>query len=469
MNKEKKKIEKIDFKKSFENIFSGELKIYETQLDLDEIITSEYDLSEINLKDIIDVSRLQSLMDDFYHLTNIGIALIDMEGKVLVATGWQDICTKFHRVHPKTEKRCIESDIYLTQDVEPGEYLIYKCKNNLWDMATPIRVWNTRVGTLFLGQFFFEDEDVNREFFVNQAEKYDFDKKEYLDALDSVPRWSKETVDTVMSFYTKFASMISELSFKNLLLKKLIKDQQLKEQKLRESKSQLKDSVKQAEFYKDLLAHDIANKLSNVYSSIQLIDMFDNIVDNIDKVEDLMQTIKEEVREGKNIISNVRKLSKVKDKEVPKHAVQVKKVLKSAIKHASVRIQRKKSKISTSFPEKEILVQGGDLLIDAFENILINGAIHNESEVVKLWIELSVVNGKVKIEFKDNGIGIPDERKKRLFQKSYQRTSESGGMGIGLSLVKNIVDTYDGEIRVENRIESDYSKGSNFIIILNRK
>ena len=469
MNKEKKKIEKIDFKKSFENIFSGELKIYETQLDLDEIITSEYDLSEINLKDIIDVSRLQSLMDDFYHLTNIGIALIDMEGKVLVATGWQDICTKFHRVHPKTEKRCIESDIYLTQDVEPGEYLIYKCKNNLWDMATPIRVGNTRVGTLFLGQFFFEDEDVNREFFVNQAEKYDFDKKEYLDALDSVPRWSKETVDTFMSFYTKFASMISELSFKNLLLKKLIKDQQLKEQKLRESKSQLKDSVKQAEFYKDLLAHDIANKLSNVYSSIQLIDMFDNIVDNIDKVEDLMQTIKEEVREGKNIISNVRKLSKVKDKEVPKHAVQVKKVLKSAIKHASVRIQRKKSKISTSFPEKEILVQGGDLLIDAFENILINGAIHNESEVVKLWIELSVVNGKVKIEFKDNGIGIPDERKKRLFQKSYQRTSESGGMGIGLSLVKNIVDTYDGEIRVENRIESDYSKGSNFIIILNRK
>jgi len=467
MNKEKKKIEEIDFKKGFGNIIGGELKINETQLDLDEIIASEYDLSEINLEDIIDVSRLQSLMDDFYHLTNIGIAVIDMEGKVLVATGWQDICTKFHRVHPETEKRCIESDIYLTQDIEPGEYLIYKCKNNLWDMATPIRVGNARVGTLFLGQFFFKDEEVNRQFFVKQADKYHFDKKEYLDALDRVPRWSKETVDIVMSFYTKFASMISELSFKNLLLKKLIKDQRLKEQSLRKSEKKLKESVNQAEFYKDLLAHDIANKLSNVYSSVQLMDMFEDLVDNVDKVEDLIQTIKEEVREGKNIISNVRKLSEVKDKEIPRHAVQVKKVLKSAIKHASVRIQRKKSNVSTNFPEKEILVTGGDLLIDAFENILINGAIHNDSEIIKLWIDLSIMNDKVKIEFKDNGVGIPDERKTRLFQKTYQKPSESGGMGIGLSLVKNIIDTYDGEIWVENRIESDYSKGSNFIVLLN--
>lgn len=443
-----------------------------SQLDIANILFSKYDLSTIKLVEIINSSRLQSLMDDFYELTGIGMSIIDMEGNLLVRTGWEEICTKFHRVHPETEKRCIESDTQLTQDIEPGEYMIYRCKNNMWDIATPIIVGDIRVGTVFTGQFFFKDDEIEREFFIKQAEKYGFDKEKYLSALEKVRRWSKETVETAMRFLTKFASLVSELGYKNFLLERLVKDQRLKEQRLEKSEKKLKGAVKQAEFYKDLLAHDIANKLSNVYSSAQLMDMFEDLEENMDKVDDLIATIKEEVQEGKRIISNVRKLSKIKEKKGEIKPVKVNKVLQSAIKHAKVRVQRRNSEITTNFPAKDIIVQGGDLLIDAFENILINGAIHNDSEMVKLWIEMSIISGsdteKVKIEFKDNGVGIPDEQKKKLFQKTYETSSGAGGMGIGLSLVKNIIDTYDGEIWVEDRIEGNYSEGSNFVVLLKK-
>ena len=80
---------------------------------------------------------LQSLMDDFYELARFPMAIIDLKGKVLVGVGWQDICTKFHRVHPETCANCIESDTELSAGVPPGECRLYKCKNHMWDIATP--------------------------------------------------------------------------------------------------------------------------------------------------------------------------------------------------------------------------------------------------------------------------------------------------------------------------------------------
>ena len=182
------------------------------------------------LTDVIDVDAIQALMDDFYALTGLGIAIVDLEGKVHVATGWQEICMEFHRVHPQTRQNCIESDTVLSSGVEPGTYKCYKCKNNLWDMVTPIVVGGQHLGNLFLGQFFFDDEPVDRELFRQQAQAYGFDEEAYLAALDRIPRWSREKVETVLRFYTRFAKLISDLSYGNLELERALAAQEASEQ-----------------------------------------------------------------------------------------------------------------------------------------------------------------------------------------------------------------------------------------------
>jgi len=68
----------------------------------------------------------------------------------------------------------------------------------MWDMATPIIAGNKHIANLFLGPFFFEDEVPEYEIFLNKAKIYGFDEKEYLAALDRVPKWSRETVQNVM-------------------------------------------------------------------------------------------------------------------------------------------------------------------------------------------------------------------------------------------------------------------------------
>jgi PAS domain S-box-containing protein len=175
-------------------------------------------LITIDLIKIMDIKAIQSLMDDFHQLTKIGVAIVDMEGNVLVATGWQDICTQFHRKHPELLQNCVESDVELSAGIEPGSFKAYHCKNNMWDIATPIVVGGNQVGNLFLGQFFYEDEVPDYDYFRSQAKKYNFNETAYLSALDRVPRWSKETVQTVMRFYAKFADLISKLSYSNVKL-----------------------------------------------------------------------------------------------------------------------------------------------------------------------------------------------------------------------------------------------------------
>lgn len=178
------------------------------------------------LSEIINVDSVQSLMEDFQKLTGIGAAILDMEGKILVKAGWQEICQNFHRVNPESFKHCLESDTYLSEGVEKGSYRIYKCKNNLWDISTPIMLGEKKIGNLFLGQFFFDDEEPDVSYFRKQAKKFRFDEEAYLKALFKVKRLTREKVELAMSFYAKFAELISEVSYQGFSFYNSLKENQ---------------------------------------------------------------------------------------------------------------------------------------------------------------------------------------------------------------------------------------------------
>jgi len=185
---------------------------------------------ELELEDIIDVPALQALVDDFYALTRTPMGLIDLKGKVLVGVGWQEICTGFHRVNPDSCRNCLESDLQLSAGVPHGKYKVYKCKNQMWDVATPVMVGETQFGNLFMGQFFFEDEPIDYPLFREQARSYGFDEKQYLAALERVPRLSRETLDLSMAFFIKLADLVSRLSYSNLKLARSLAERDRAEQ-----------------------------------------------------------------------------------------------------------------------------------------------------------------------------------------------------------------------------------------------
>ncbi len=197
------------------------------------ILSPAMDLGDLGLADILDVPRMQSLMDAFYQVTNVGIGIIDLQGNVLVGTGWQDICTQFHRVNPESCRLCIESDLEHRHHATPGAFTLYRCQNNMWDMATPIVIGDRHVGNIFLGQFLFDTETPDYALFRDQARRYGFDEEAYLAALDRVPRWSREHVNAAMSFYTALAGILGDLSLGNIKLANAVENKKRGEEALR--------------------------------------------------------------------------------------------------------------------------------------------------------------------------------------------------------------------------------------------
>ena len=149
-------------------------------------------------------------MDSLYTTSNIPSAIIDNDGNVHTGSGWQDVCTKFHRVHPEARKRCIESDAYITKHIhEANPSLTYKCPHGLVDAAIPIFIEGEHIGNVFTGQLFLEAPDLDR--FRARAKAFGFDEEKYIDAVKKVPIITKEALKGNLAFLAHLTGMLAEV------------------------------------------------------------------------------------------------------------------------------------------------------------------------------------------------------------------------------------------------------------------
>ncbi|HEY0088544.1 MAG TPA: HAMP domain-containing sensor histidine kinase, partial [Candidatus Lokiarchaeia archaeon] len=84
--------------------------------------------------------------------------------------------------------------------------------------------------------------------------------------------------------------------------------------------------------------------------------------------------------------------------------------------------------------------------------------------LIKIYSTTDYGNRRLNFEFIDNGDGIPEYKKEYIFTRFKKDSNSVSGMGLGLSLVKTILDKYNAKIKVENKVKDDYTKGSIFKI-----
>jgi two-component system cell cycle sensor histidine kinase/response regulator CckA len=175
-------------------------------------------MSDHRLSDLLDLTIFQKMADAHYRAAGMPIGIIDaIDGSILVGAGWQDICVKFHRAKPASLQRCQDSDNYIKDHLVEGEACHYKCRNGLWDIGVPIVVAGRHLATMFLGQFFYEGEAPDRDFFAQLGHEFGFDLDDYLAALDRVPVFSREKVDYILEYDKALVSLVADLAEHSLL------------------------------------------------------------------------------------------------------------------------------------------------------------------------------------------------------------------------------------------------------------
>ena len=164
-----------------------------------------------NLSELVDFGLMNKVFAAYFEVIGVPAAILDLEGVVLASSTWQRVCMQYHREHPVSFKRCVESDTELAIRLgRQDKYSIYRCKNGLTDCASPIIIEGKHIANMFVGQFFTSPPDM--EFFEAQARELGFDQQEYLQAVREVSYVDEAKLPAILEFLVTFAEIIADLS-----------------------------------------------------------------------------------------------------------------------------------------------------------------------------------------------------------------------------------------------------------------
>lgn len=242
------------------------------------------------------------------------------------------------------------------------------------------------------------------------------------------------------------------------------------EDRLVSSEKRYRLAYNRAEFYKDLFVHDINNILQNLEFSLEIISNEMEEQKVIETIHELIRLAKAQVNRGAELGLNIRKLSDLEAGKIDNTPLEVHEVLENAIEYVKIRFPDKKVNISIDPEENKYLVNVSELLYDVFRIILNNAIRYNDNTEVEVKIKISQEKHDkidyIKIEIMDNGIGMPDALKKNLFYKIYDKPKSLKRIGLGLLLVREAIQSFNGSIWAEDRVKGDYTKGSKIIILV---
>jgi signal transduction histidine kinase len=182
-----------------------------------------------------------------------------------------------------------------------------------------------------------------------------------------------------------------------------------------------------------------------------------------------LDVIVSETQRLSRLISNVLDFSKIErgQKQYQMAVVDVSEVAESTLSTLKYSLEEQGFTVETEIEPQVRAIGDADALEQAMLN-LINNAVkyshRNKSVRIRLWAQ----GDEVCFRVADQGVGIPESEQSRIFEKYYRahmgNEPDTGGAGLGLTVVKHIVEAHRGEIRVESRV----GEGSSFTIILPR-
>ncbi|TFG14219.1 MAG: PAS domain S-box protein [Promethearchaeota archaeon] len=316
--------------------------------------------------------------------------------------------------------------------------------------------------------------DRNKTFYVEDFSEFmPYSKELGVHSVAIIPLRSKDKYLGSLNIGSSVHQVLSDIELELLLAigkqMGIIIQKFESEKLLKESEEKYRRAYNRINLYKDLFTHDINNIFQNILSSNELAMLYSNIPDKLQDFVEVANLIKEQVARGAKLVSNVQKLSELEEFEKPLYSIEVCSVLTHVFDSIKRDFLHKKIKINFFSLENKFLVKANELIFDIFENILINAVKHNRNRIIEIQIKMSkeIINNRnlIKLEFIDNGIGIPDSMKNIIFQRDY-RKGKASGIGLGLLLIKRILESYEGSVEVKDKIPGEHSKGSNFIVII---
>ena len=214
----------------------------------------------------------------------------------------------------------------------------------------------------------------------------------------------------------------------------------------------LESAHREANLYLDILTHDIGNteNVSNLYAEL--------LAGSVEgEAARYAANLKRSIEKSIEILRTVSKIRRIHAGPPDLQPIDLDAVVRAEIAH---------------FPGIPIRYEGAprtvladDLLCEVFTNLIGNAVKHGGPGVAVIIRLEAEEEGLLRVTVADTGRGVPEERKEEIFH-CYERKQRGVGEGLGLYLVRILIDRYGGRIRVEDRIPGYPGEGAAFSFLL---
>lgn len=212
---------------------------------------------------------------------------------------------------------------------------------------------------------------------------------------------------------------------------------------LKEYEHRLESQRDNLELLNQVVRHDIRNDMTIVHGHAKLLE--EHL--EADGQGDL-ETILEASEEAIELTETARDLSKTMlSTEEDVEPVCLDSHLREPIETA--RSESDNTVVTVEGDVSDVYVRGNELLEAVFRNLIQNAVVHNDKRAPTVHVSTELDEEIVTVAVADNGPGIPDDRKETVFGKG-EKGLDSPGTGIGLYLVRTLVEQYGGDVWVED-------------------
>lgn len=244
-----------------------------------------------------------------------------------------------------------------------------------------------------------------------------------------------------------------------------------RQSELREAKER---TARQANLLQDIISHDIRNYNQVIKLSAELLQ---DELGGDQRVKSIVDGMLTAVDGSTALLERTKKLGKILSEERAKlYPVDALKAIREGISLIRAALPEKDVEFREELDSKSIsvLVQADDFLVDVFTNLFSNSAKYTNGSKVEILVRMEETQDGLeaeggqgeywRISISDNGTGIPNEMKDRVFERYL---SSAKGSGLGMSIVHAlVVERYKGSVSIRNRVGGDHTKGTVVDILL---
>jgi two-component system CheB/CheR fusion protein len=235
---------------------------------------------------------------------------------------------------------------------------------------------------------------------------------------------------------------------------------------VKRAEEEAREALRRRDQFLAMLSHELRNPLAAVVNASRLLEVGDLDAETLDIARG---TIRRQSQHMARLLDDLLDVSRItRDKiEIRRQAVDLRQAARDALESIRPLLETRTLALHISIPEQPILVDGDPARLQQIAVNLLNNAIRYTPANGQIWFILRAEKGHAYLTVRDTGAGIPFEMRDKIFELFVQLQRDSGsatgGMGVGLTLVRALVNLHGGQVTVES---DGPGKGSQFTVRL---